>query len=480
MSANDSARPPARPARGQRPVTSLLEDAPAFTRQLGGQFAVVRGPDKGLVFPFTGGPVCFGSDAACDVVLNDTAVSRRHLLAIQEGPQLILRDLGSTNGSYIEGARFKEIAIGFGTEFRLGRSVVKYIPEEEEIQLGETESDRFGTLVGRHPVMRRMFALLSEAAPSDATVILEGETGTGKELVAEQIHKHSRRNTGPFVVFDCGAAPRDLIESALFGHVKGAFTGAIADRKGAFAEAHGGTLFLDEIGELAIDLQPKLLRALDKRHVQRVGSTGYEPVDVRIVAATNRDLPKAILKKEFREDLYYRLAVIRISLPPLRARGDDVVLIAENFVRDLTGGQVNSLPADGVELLRRHTWPGNVRELRNVCERAVRLAQNGMIDFEEALRGVGAFDPPSADAAGQAGGPAMSVRTDLPFKVAKGELVERFEKEYLADLVAKYKGNLSRASREAGLDRKHLRELLRKHGLDPRSEGSEDSIIDED
>src|SRR5215510_10175614 len=283
------------PPKRDTSVTSLLDEPPAFTRQrAGGVFMVIKGPDRGESVNLREKPVTFGSSPACDLVLTDKTVSRKHLLAAREGDEVILRDQGSTNGTFIQGSKFKEITVGFGAEIRLGRTVIKFLPEEEVVEPELSESDHFGSLVGRDVKMRRLFALLEDIAPTDATVLIEGETGTGKELIAEEIHYHSSRKSGPFVVFDCGAVPRELIESALFGHVKGSFTGAVADRKGAFAESHGGTIFLDEIGELALELQPSLLRALDKKAVRRVGANVYEKVDVRIVAATNRDTRAAI------------------------------------------------------------------------------------------------------------------------------------------------------------------------------------------
>src|SRR6476469_5819648 len=256
-------------------VTSVLDEWPAITRKRpGGTFLVIKGPDRGEQVHLSNQPVTFGSAPACDLVLSDKTVSRRHAMALLEGNDVLVRDLGSTNGSFIQGSRFKEITVGFGAEIKLGRTVIKFLPEEEAVEPAEAEADTFGQLVGRDVKMRRLFALLADISPNDATVLIEGETGTGKELIAEEIHNHSRREKGPFVVFDCGAVPRELIESALFGHVKGSFTGAHADRKGAFAEANGGTIFLDEIGELPIDMQPALLRALDKRAGRKlVGTT---------------------------------------------------------------------------------------------------------------------------------------------------------------------------------------------------------------
>jgi DNA-binding NtrC family response regulator len=403
-------------------------------------------------------PVYFGSSPACDLVLSDKTVSRKHVVAMRdETGAVIVRDLGSTNGTYIGGSKFTEITIGFGSEIKVGRSVIKFVPEEEVVEPTASESEAFGSLVGRDTKMRRLFGLLADIAPTDATVLIEGETGTGKELVAEEIHNHSSRKNGPFVVFDCGAVPRELIESALFGHMKGSFTGAIQDRKGAFAEANGGTIFLDEIGELALDLQPALLRALDKRAVRRVGANVYEKVDVRVVAATNRDLRDEVQKKGFREDLYYRLAVIRVTLPPLRERGTDITLLVEHFMRSFTppGKHLRVAPED-MARIQRHAWPGNVRELRNVIERACVLSKGESINLDDALT-----EEPQQ---------SLGIRTDLPFKEAKGQLVEHFEREYILDLMRRHKMNLSAAAREAQIDRKHLRELIRKYGLDPRGD----------
>jgi DNA-binding NtrC family response regulator len=438
-------------------ITSVLEDVPAFTRQRpGGTFLVIKGPDRGEQVSLSGKPVTFGSAPACDLVLTDKTVSRRHATALLENGEVLVRDLGSTNGSFIQGSRFKEITVGFGAEIKLGRTVIKFLPEEEIVEPVESEADTFGQLVGRDQKMRRMFGLLNDIAPNDATVLIEGETGTGKELIAEELHNHSKRAKGPFVVFDCGAVPRELIESALFGHVKGSFTGAVADRKGAFAEAHGGTIFLDEIGELPIDMQPALLRALDKRAVRKVGANQYEKVDVRVVAATNRDLREEVAKKGFREDLYYRLAVIRVHLPPLRERGADIQLLVDHFMKLFSAGRNLQISPDDLQRLRAYAWPGNVRELRNVIERACVLSKGDVVNIDDVLGPSGV------------GQPALGIRTDLPFKEAKGQLVELFEREYIVDLMRRHKMNLSAAAREAQIDRKHLRELMRKYGLDPR------------
>jgi DNA-binding NtrC family response regulator len=445
----------ARPHKNQ--VTSLLDELPAFTRQRGGSFLVVKGPDRGECASLGQDALVFGSSPSCGLVLTDKTVSRHHLEARWGADGgVVLRDLDSTNGTFFQGSRFKEITISFGAEFKLGRTVVKFLPEEEVVEPELSDADCFGLLKGQDPKMRRLFALLNDIAATDATVIIEGETGTGKELVAEEIHKSSPRKSGPFVVFDCGAVPHELIESALFGHMKGSFTGAVADRKGAFAEANGGTIFLDEIGELSPDLQPALLRALDKRAVRRVGGNFYENVDVRVLAATNRDLREEVVRRNFREDLYYRLAVIRIVLPPLRERGMDIPYLADHFVRAFSPkGHPLRIPPEEMARLQRHSWPGNVRELRNVIERACVLAKGDAVNLDDAFIG--------SEAA-----PSLGIRTDLPFKEAKGQLVEFFEREYIVDLMRRHKMNLSSAAREAQIDRKHLRELIRKYDIDSK------------
>tara|TARA_R110002096_G_scaffold16898_14_gene58191 strand:- start:30430 stop:31782 length:1353 start_codon:yes stop_codon:yes gene_type:complete len=448
-------------SRGDK--TQLLDDLPAFSRQAqGGAFLAIAGPDRGDSTSIREGQeVYFGSSTDCQMRLTDKTVSRRHLKAVMKDNKAILIDQGSTNGTFIHGSRFKEISIGHGAEFKLGRTVIKYLPEEEIVTPEPSPDQNFGQLIGGDTKLRQLFKLMSDIAPTQATCLIEGETGTGKELIAEELHNHSDRKNGPFVVFDCGSVPRELIESALFGHMKGSFTGAVSDRKGAFAEAHGGTIFLDEIGEMAIDLQPSLLRVLDKRAIRRVGSNTYENIDVRVVAATNRDLRAEVQEKNFREDLYYRLAVIRLSVPPLRERGNDIPVLVEHFMSRFapsgTPGQSKlRLTPEDMQTLQRHDWPGNVRELRNAVERACLLANGEYISLDDALL-------QSGDA-----GPAMGVRTDLPFKEAKGQLVEMFEREYIEDLMTRHSMNLSAAAREAQIDRKHLRELIRKYDLDPR------------
>jgi DNA-binding NtrC family response regulator len=440
--------------------TRVINTDAAIVRQSGrGRLVVVKGPDRGESLVVGKTPLTIGSGTGCDIRLSDPTVSRKHLAVSSTDGGVVARDLGSTNGSYVQGSRFQELILAFGAELQIGQTVMKFVPEEEAVEVAPAETEIFGALVGRDPKMRQVFRLLGDVATTEATVLLEGETGTGKELLAEEIHRHSQRGDKPFVVFDCGAVPKELIESALFGHVRGAFTGAVSDRRGAFAEAEGGTLFLDEIGELALDMQPSLLRALDKRMVKPVGGGGYQNVSVRVVAATNRDLRSEVSARRFREDLYYRLAVFRISVPPLRERPSDVPLLIDHFVKQFARGPNTRLAPEDVERLSRHGWPGNVRELRNMIERACALSRTDTLDLGDALGGKGTPSPLGA-----------AIPLDLPFKMAKAQVVDQFEKEYLRALLEKHGGNLSAASRNAEVDRKHLRELLRKHGLRETSE----------
>jgi DNA-binding NtrC family response regulator len=438
--------------------TRIIDTDAAIVRQSGrGRLVVTTGPDRGEAVVVGHTPLVIGSGSGSDARLSDPTVSRRHLSAALTEGGLVVRDLGSTNGSFMRGARFQELILGFGAEIQLGQTVLKYVPEEEPVAIAPAASETFGALSGRDPRMRQVFHLLEEVAATDATVLLEGETGTGKELLAEEIHRHSPRRERSFVVFDCGAVPKELIESALFGHVRGAFTGAVSDRRGAFAEAEGGTLFLDEIGELALEMQPALLRAIDRRMIRPVGASSYQNVSLRVVAATNRDLRAEVAARRFREDLYYRIAVVRVSVPPLRERLSDVALLAQRFVTEF--GRTLQIGPEDLQRLVRHPWPGNVRELRNLVERACALSRGDRLDL-------GDFGPARAT---PIPGPA-GIPHHLPFKEAKAQVVEQFERQYLQALLERHGGNLSAAARAAAVDRKHLRELLRKYSLRESSE----------
>jgi DNA-binding NtrC family response regulator len=312
--------------------------------------------------------------------------------------------------------------------------------------------------------MKRLFALLAKAAATEATILLQGETGTGKEALAEAVHHTSRRVKGPFVVVDCGSIPHELIASELFGHAKGSFTGAGADKQGLIEAANHGTLFLDEIGELALDLQPQLLRVLDRRQVRRVGETHAVDVDIRVIAATHRDLRAMVKSGQFREDLYYRLAVVATHVPPLRDRKADIPALAAWFAEKMGRGSFAQSPML-LEQLERHDWPGNVRELRNVVERALSLGEASA----SSMLGEGDVTAPRAPDDVGTPPPTRASNPDvleMPFKEAKAALVESFERDYLSALLARHRGNISRAAAEAGIDRNYIHRLVKKYGLE--------------
>jgi DNA-binding NtrC family response regulator len=335
-----------------------------------------------------------------------------------------------------------------------------------------SEPTRFGNLVGRSAPMRSLFELLQRAAISDATVLIEGETGTGKEATAEAIHREGSRKNGPFIVIDCSAIPGNLLESELFGHERGAFTGAISSREGAFQAASGGTIFLDEIGELPIDMQPKILRALERRHAKPVGATQYEEFDVRVIAATNRSLRAEVQAQRFRSDLYYRLAVVQVKLPPLRERLTDLPLLVENMMRGLgvldqpIATALRSQPF--LDRLMHYRWPGNVRQLRNYIERCVAL------DDATLPTNLDTMPPPPSGAPLDATHDAIDI--SQPLKFARERCIGNFERRYLEALLRKHNNNVSAAARAAEVDRIHFYRLLWKHGLrDHNSDKGEDN-----
>jgi two-component system response regulator HydG len=328
-----------------------------------------------------------------------------------------------------------------------------------EPRVAPPTAESFGALLGRGPAMQRLFALVEKVAASDVNVLVEGESGTGKELVATEIVRRGRRAGGPFVVVDCSAIAPGLVESQLFGHVRGAFTGAERERVGAFEAAQGGTLFLDEVGELPLELQPKLLRVLESRAIRRVGETASRPVDVRVVAATHRDLLREVQRGLFREDLYFRLAVVDVGVPPLRSRLEDIPLLVSAFLRDFGGaGDHDLFSEQAIGELASHTWPGNVRELRNHVERTLVMREP---------------QPPASRPPFQAHG-AEGVDLGTPFRQAKDVVVSNFERAYVAALLDAADGNVTKAARSGGMDRMHLHRLMQKHGLRGGRQGSDD------
>ena len=419
--------------------------------------------------------ITIGTVADNDVVIEDETVSRHHCRIVQEDDDYVLVDPGSTNGTFINGVRIREAFLAPGLILTVGSTQIQFSPMDEHVEVVPSESEKFGSIVGRSVAMREIFGILEKIAPTTATVVIEGETGTGKEVFAKTIHQMSKRSEAPFIVFDCGAVPESLIESELFGHEKGSFTGAIMTRKGLFEMAHGGTIFLDELGELSLDLQPKLLRVLEQREVRRVGSNKSTPVNVRVIAATNRNLEEEVRAGRFREDLFYRLSVVRLTLPSLRDRVEDIPLLVKHFLGQLeinkgAAGELRVRQASPAALaaLTRYTWPGNVRELVNVVERACSFAEGDTMqpdDLPDYITGSGEPLRSSQEMA-MIDAPGRDQLVELPFKDAKEEWISSFERDYILELLKRHHGNISQASREADIDRKYFRKLMVKHGID--------------
>jgi transcriptional regulator with GAF, ATPase, and Fis domain len=430
------------------------------------RLVVEEGPEKGKRIDIASERMTIGESVICDLTLNDTAVSGTHCEIIAKENGFLLRDLGSANGTWVAGVRVREAWLEPGMPLRIGRTVLRFEHGPGTIEIELSRREKFYELIGHGVRMREIFAVLEKVAASDLTVLVRGETGTGKELVARAIHRASKRAQRPLIVQDCSAIPANLIESILFGHERGSFTGAADRKRGCFEVADGGTLFLDEIGELDISLQPKLLRVLETREVQRVGGTRMIPVDVRVVAATNRDLRQMVNDGTFREDLYYRLTVVEVDLPSLRERTEDIPALAAQFLeesakRGQREGASFSITEDAMTKLQAYPWPGNVRELKNTIERAVSLADGtelGMHDLMPASQKT----PPIVFPGGTA---EQFVDNDIPFKDAKQRIVDAFEAQYLKAVLDKHGDNISRSARAAGLTRYHLRELAKRYGL---------------
>ncbi|GEL69915.1 hypothetical protein MVI01_16990 [Myxococcus virescens] len=426
------------------------------------RLAVTSGPDTGRSVVSDKERLRCGAHPGNDLVLVEDRTASRHHFEIQFTERgYLLVDLGSTNGTFLDGRRIERAYLSPGSQIRAGSSVLTFAPLDEEVTI---EPDREGELcgmVGQSMKMRQIFGLIKKIAPMGVSVIIQGETGTGKELVARAIHELSGRTKGPMEVLDCGAIPPNLIESELFGHEKGAFTGAVSSRPGAFERAHGGTIFLDELGELRLDLQPKLLRVLENHEVRRVGGNDVIEVDCRVIAATNRDLMKEIQGGGFREDLYFRLSVITIQLPPLRQRRDDIPLILKRALADpeVVGKHGKKrFSAESLGLLMSYSWPGNVRELMNVLSH--------VLTFSEGEEIQPAHLPPRVR--GQVREGPLPFNEHLSFKNAKEQLLENFEREYITSVLTRCEGNLSRAARESGLHRKSIERLVKKYQLDTK------------
>jgi transcriptional regulator with GAF, ATPase, and Fis domain len=483
----------------------------AVSRTLGGMrkvlelprcsILVLNGELRGLSRVVEGDVFTIGKSPDSDLVLDHETVSRAHCEIVRDPKGFLLRDKDSTNGTFLDGSEIKEAYLRPGCTLGIGAIELRLQPYAERVEVLPSEREFFGEVVGRDVAMREIFGLLERFAPTDSTILLGGETGTGKDVMARAIHAASRRAAKPFVVVDCGAMVGTLIESELFGHERGAFTGAVTQRRGAFELAHGGTVFLDEIGELPLDLQPKLLRAIEQRSFRRVGGNREIRVDLRMIAASKRPLRREVERGKFREDLYFRLAVVPIELPPLRDRRQDIPLLVDKMWGQLqrqhgsAGGPQDdgvqdrkrvALSAAAVQSLMAHDWPGNVRELRNVLERAMHLAATSShrtlgpdaLPIAEWWGGGGPSSVAPSVGSSASASEAQRAPHRAPhrawvfdpahsYRQNKSQWESEFERRYVAWLLGRHNGNVSAAARSADMDRKYLHQLAKKHGIRP-------------
>lgn len=437
----------------------------------GGELTVLQGSDVGRRIGLGPTTLTVGTARSSHLRLTDPTVSRLHCQFSPRRDGVRLRDAGSTNGTFVDGVRVRDVDLLGGATVQVGATVLRLELGNEPLAVPLSDKQRFGSLIGGSVEMRRLYALLERVAKTDATVLIQGETGTGKELVARELHQHSARANGPFVAVDCGAIAPTVIESELFGHVRGAFSGAVADRRGLFEEAHGGTLYLDEIGELPLASQAKLLRALELHEVRRVGANTTRQIDVRVLTATNRSLAESVNDGSFREDLYYRIAVIEIGLVPLRQRREDIPALATDFYQRFTDG-TQPVPQELLASLMTKSWPGNVRELRNYVERSVTL---GIASRSERQ--------PSAGSSFGASPTALAIDLGAPLKEARDAALARFEELYVTAALQQANGNVTRAAERAGVSRRFLQRLIARLGIrnadsDPFTDADSESEID--
>jgi transcriptional regulator with PAS, ATPase and Fis domain len=421
------------------------------------RIAIASGPNRGYSIEAAGIVVRVGTSTDNDIVLDDHTVSRRHCEIDLTNDGIRIRDTHSRNGVFTSGMRIYDAVLTGPVTIEIGETSLTITPLTDTVMRMQAHADRFGEILGQSPRMRELFADLERIAATDLSVLIEGETGTGKDLIAESIHRASPRGEQPFVVFDCGAVAPTLAESELFGHERGAFTGAVAARAGVFELANGGTLFIDEFGELGKELQPKLLRVLERQEVRRVGGSTTIPVNVRIVAATNRNLNSEVQRGAFRQDLFFRIAGAHVSVPPLRDRTDDLPLLVEHFLsQEDPPRPLSVVPAVAWEMFRAYNWPGNVRELRNAVRRL-------LVTPERALGPISVAAPRATPADGAAAG--LGARALMPMPIARREANEAFEKAYIEAALERAQGSVTRAAAAAEVSRQFFTKLLHKHGL---------------
>lgn len=443
------------------------------------RLTVTAGPDAGRRLESEKDLIRVGSNPDNDLVMHDEAVSRSHFELRKMGGEYTLVDAGSSNGTYVGAMRIKEATLRASSELSVGDSTLLFEPVSTEVEFEASPQSRLGEMVGDSIEMREIYTVIERVAPTELVILVTGETGTGKELVSRAVHEHSRRKDGPFITLAIGSLPPALIESALFGHEPGAFDGADEPYAGAFERAAEGTLFLDEVHELPLELQPRLLRALERREIQRLRGNKTIRVDTRVVAAVPSDIQQLVEQGRFRDDLYYRLAVIRLDLPPLRDRRGDIPLVADDFFDRYgpelveVGTKARQLSSGAIQQLQNYNFPGNVRELINILRRSVAVATGDEVmvtDLPPEVTGRKSAGSGQEDAPNAVVLPDASMR----FKDAKAKVLDAFERQYLQDLLQRHRLNISKAAREAGIDRRHLYRLLDKYSIDIKDRGGED------
>ncbi len=429
---------------------------------------VLEGPDAGLSAHLDGSQpsrILIGHSPACQIRLSDPTVSRRHVALEPMGQRVRILDLGSKNGTTVSTVPVLDAFLQGGEVIRIGSTAFRIDIADVPVSVRLSTALGFGRVLGASTEMRRLYLLCEKLAASTVPVIIEGETGTGKELLAEALHEEGPRASGPFIVFDCTAVPANLVETELFGHERGAFTGAVSSRRGVIEQAHGGTLLIDEIGDLDAALQPKLLRAMERGEFRPIGSERVIRSDVRIIAATRRDLDKEVQSGRFRDDLFHRLAVARIELPPLNRRRGDIPLLVRHFCEEL-GGDPGLISQSLLARWEELPWPGNIRELRNTVARHLALGELANLEFSSLAGADPELEP--AASMGPVDGAKLAAVLDealeLPLGEARLRVVEQFERAYVRRMMAKHRGNVTRAAEGAQVARRYFQVLKAKIG----------------
>ncbi len=431
------------------------------------ELVVLDGADAGKRIRLDGsqpGRLSIGTSPSCALVLADREVSRRHVSLELEGSSLRVVDMESTNGTYIDHVRVRDASLRGGERIRVGATTLGVVYDPAGTNPEVPLAQGFGRMLGQSRAMRRLYPLCAKLASARVPVLIEGETGTGKEVLAEALHEQGPWANQPYAVFDCTAVPANLIESELFGHEKGAFTGAVTSRRGVFEQAHKGTLLIDEIGDLELPLQAKLLRAVARGEIRRVGSERAIRVDVRVLCATRRNLDEEVQAGRFRDDLFHRLAVTRIELPPLRARDGDIRQLANAFWQELGDGE--GAPSHLLRRWETHRWPGNVRELRNAVERAIALGDDGELTLPDDPAPAGSARP-NAMASPGSGFMETVLGSQLPWSRARALVLEELERRYLESVLAQHNGVVSAAAAASGVARRHFQRIMARQ-RDPR------------